>query len=154
MKYLVETFREFLDLAKINQGPDGWRIYGSNPRTELKRTEKVSFPDLGITKMSAKIDTGADNTAIHANDIKVINGVLTFWIKSKNDKISIKNFTTIEVKNSFGKKEKRYQIKTTVRLDDIEFKTKVSLANRKNMEFPCILGHAFIKQGKFTININ
>jgi len=28
---LVENFREFLDLAKINQGPDGWTIYGSSP---------------------------------------------------------------------------------------------------------------------------
>lgn len=33
MKRIVENFREFIDLAKINQGPDGWRIYGSNPRS-------------------------------------------------------------------------------------------------------------------------
>lgn len=30
---LVENFREFMDLASINQGPDGWSIYGSNPTT-------------------------------------------------------------------------------------------------------------------------
>lgn len=32
MKRIVENFREFMDLAKINQGPDGWSIYGSNPK--------------------------------------------------------------------------------------------------------------------------
>jgi hypothetical protein len=31
MKRIVENFREFLDLASINQGPNGWSIYGSNP---------------------------------------------------------------------------------------------------------------------------
>lgn len=34
MKRLVENFREFIDLAKINQGPDGWSIYGSNPNDD------------------------------------------------------------------------------------------------------------------------
>jgi hypothetical protein len=28
---LVENFKEFLDLASINQGPNGWTTYGSNP---------------------------------------------------------------------------------------------------------------------------
>jgi hypothetical protein len=38
MKYLVETFREFKDLASINQGPDGWRTYGANPnRKTIKK---------------------------------------------------------------------------------------------------------------------
>ena len=32
MKRIVENFREFIELAKINQGPDGWSIYGSNPK--------------------------------------------------------------------------------------------------------------------------
>lgn len=35
MRYLVETFREFRDLASINQGPDGWRQYGSNPEEPI-----------------------------------------------------------------------------------------------------------------------
>jgi hypothetical protein len=41
MKRLVENFREFLDLAKINQGPDGWKIYSANPR---KKRKKISNP--------------------------------------------------------------------------------------------------------------
>jgi hypothetical protein len=32
MKRIVEDFKEFIDLAKINQGPDGWTIYSANPR--------------------------------------------------------------------------------------------------------------------------
>ncbi len=33
---IVENFKEFLDLARINQGPDGWSIYGSNPKRKKK----------------------------------------------------------------------------------------------------------------------
>ena len=33
---LVENFKEFLDLARINQGPDGWTIYGVNPKKKKK----------------------------------------------------------------------------------------------------------------------
>lgn len=46
MKYLVESFREFLDLAKINQGPDGWRIYGSNPKKKK---------DINLKKVGSKL---------------------------------------------------------------------------------------------------
>ena len=36
MKRLVENFKEFLDLAKISQGPDGWTTYGVNPKKKKK----------------------------------------------------------------------------------------------------------------------
>ena len=48
---VVENFREFLDLAKINQGPDGWSIYGANPRkkksnkkTSNRRRDRLNHP--------------------------------------------------------------------------------------------------------------
>jgi hypothetical protein len=31
---LVENFREFMALASINQGPDGWTIYSANPKSD------------------------------------------------------------------------------------------------------------------------
>ena len=32
---LVENFREFMALASINQGPDGWTIYSANPKSDI-----------------------------------------------------------------------------------------------------------------------
>lgn len=150
---LVENFREFLDLASINQGPNGWSIYGSNPRS-LSHAEKVSFPDLGIKSIKAKVDTGADGTAINANNIKEKNGVLSFWVTSPNKILEFKNFKKVNVKNSSGAEQERYQITTTIKLDDSEFKIKISLADRDKMTYPCILGKNFIKSGKFTIDLN
>lgn len=40
---LVENFREFMALASINQGPDGWTIYSANPKSDiLSDTESFS----------------------------------------------------------------------------------------------------------------
>ena len=46
MKRIVENFREFMDLAKINQGPDGWKIYGSNPRLKKKDRKYKALPKM------------------------------------------------------------------------------------------------------------
>lgn len=150
---LVETFKEFIDIASISQGSRAWTMYGANPKT-LSHSEKVSFPELGINSMRAKIDSGADGTSIHANDIKEKNGVLSFWIKSPNKVLEFKNFKKITVRNSSGSKQDRYQITTLIKFDNFETKLKISLTNRENMKFPCILGKNFIKSGKFTIDLN
>jgi len=33
---------EFMDLARINQGPDGWSIYGANPKLKKKTRHKAA----------------------------------------------------------------------------------------------------------------
>jgi hypothetical protein len=151
---LVENFREFMDLASINQGPDGWTIYGSNPRKNLGETEKVSFPDLGIGGVTAKIDTGADGTAIHAKDITIKDGILHCWIISSKNKLKFKDFKKIKVTSSSGESEDRYQISTPIKFGHSIFKIKVSLTDRDELAYPCILGRNFIRAGKFTVDIN
>ena len=55
---LVENFREFLDLAKINQGPDGWTIYGSNPKK--KKTNNRNRPH-----RLARLKVEKENLTVH-----------------------------------------------------------------------------------------
>lgn len=43
---LVENFREFMALASINQGPDGWTIYSANPKSD----QIISDADRFISK--------------------------------------------------------------------------------------------------------
>jgi hypothetical protein len=37
---VLENFKEFLDLASINQGPNGWSIYGANPKKKKKTNNR------------------------------------------------------------------------------------------------------------------
>lgn len=150
---LVETFKDFIDTASISQGSQAWTIYGANPQS-LSHAEKIAFPDLGIKSIRAKIDTGADGTSIHANDIKEKGGVLSFWVTSPTNVLEFKNFKKIKVKNSSGSKQTRYQISTTVEFGKQSFKIKISLTDRENMKYPCILGKNFLKTGKFIVDVN
>jgi hypothetical protein len=150
---LVESFQSFIAGAEINQEPGAWEYYGSNPKKVLKSTEKVAFPELGISSIKAKVDTGADGTSIDANDIKIVKGKLTFWTKSPSNRLEFSKFSKVKVKNSSGKTEERYRIKTTIKIGKEEFNIQVSLTNRDKMSVPCILGKNVITKGKFIVDV-
>jgi len=86
---LVENFREFMDLASINQGPDGWSIYGSNPTTSklieltpnkyIYHTSNPIFRDM-ISK-EGLIPKGKSETWL--SDTK-IDGKVIFAVNSDN----------------------------------------------------------------------
>ncbi len=153
MKRIIESFQEFITSAEINQNPGAWEYYGSNPKETLKSVEKIAFPELELTGIKAKIDTGADGTSLHVNDIKVVKGTLSFWIKSPSKRLEFSKFDKIKIKNSFGKTEYRYRINTKIKIRSKEFNVLVSLANRDKMKFPCILGKQTIRKGKYMIDL-
>jgi hypothetical protein len=52
-------------------------------KSVIGRVEKVSFPELGIKNVHAKIDTGADLSSIWATYIHEEDGILRFKLFSK-----------------------------------------------------------------------
>ena len=88
----------------------------------IGRREHIDFPELGLCGITAKIDTGAYTTALHCHDIREENGVLYFKLldpshpdyTEKEQKFT--TYSQKEIKNSFGESEKRYIIKTIIRI--------------------------------------
>src|SRR5437868_3314061 len=82
--------------------------------------ELVSLPDDDIQAVPAKIDTGADNSAIWASNIHLQDDKLVFNFFAPgsafyNDKPVTSNaFRTTTVRNSFGQKEFRYKIQLRI----------------------------------------
>ena len=62
MKRLVENFKEFLDLARINQGPDGWSIYGANPKKKKKIKNRHLRHRLGRIVPETRDEDLSENT--------------------------------------------------------------------------------------------
>ena len=62
MKRLVENFKEFLDLAKINQGPDGWTIYGANPKKKKRKFKNLRPHRLGRIDLEKRDEDLSENT--------------------------------------------------------------------------------------------
>ncbi|GLR15632.1 ATP-dependent zinc protease family protein [Portibacter lacus] len=127
----------------------------------IGRKDKGDLPDLDLKNIDLKIDTGAYTSAIHCRKIaiKIVDGkeVLTFTLldPSHNQydekEFSTDDFTEKRIKSSFGSSEKRYIIKTTIRLFAIRYKIELSLSERGEMRFPILIGRKFL-MGRFIIN--
>lgn len=120
--------------------------------------ELINFPKLGIFDVPAKVDTGADRSSVWASNIKEEKGLLSFALFDKGskfytgEKITTDEYTATEVRNSFGDKEIRYQVKLTVKIGGRKLIVNFNLANRSRNLFPVLIGKATLR-GKFIVNV-
>ena len=129
----------------------------------IGRREYIDFPELNISGLEAKIDTGAYTTALHCHDIEVreINGkqMLCFYLLDPmhpefNDaEQQFENFTKKTIKNSSGEAEERFIIKTLVKLGHKNIRSAISLTDRGSMRYPVLIGRKMVKN-KFIIDVN
>ena len=117
----------------------------------MGRREFISFPDLMVDKIKAKVDTGAYGTALHVDNIELVNDELTFTIN--NNKFTYTKFKVVNVKSSFGKKQKRFSIFTKIKIGDLTYKVFVSLTDRKNMRYPVLIGRRFLYKFNYLVDV-
>lgn len=122
----------------------------------IGRIDKVDFPDLQLSNLTAKIDTGAFTSSIHCHKIKeVIQNGETF-IKFKlldpshpeyNDhEYKTKKFSKKTVKSSFGNTEERFIIETAIVIFGEEYPIQLSLSERGDMKYPILLGRKLLNK--------
>lgn len=125
----------------------------------IGRREIVDFPDLQLFGLTAKIDTGAYTTALHCHDIREENGVLYFKLLDPSHpdytekEQQFTEYFQKEIKNSFGESEKRYIIKTIVKIGKKRIKSVLSLTNRGSMRYPVLIGRKLLKN-KFIVDVS
>ena len=125
----------------------------------IGRRELVDFPELNLFGIEAKVDTGAYTTALHCHDIREENGVLYFKLLDpshedySNKEQSFAEYSQKEIKNSFGETEKRYIIKTLVKIGPKRIKSLISLTDRGTMRYPVLIGRKLLK-GRFVVDVN
>lgn len=121
--------------------------------------ELVSLPDDRIKDVPAKIDTGADSSAIWASDIQLKDGKLYFNFFGpgsayyRKKRVVSTAFKTTSVKNSFGHEEFRYKIRIKVKIGDHTFTRWFSLADRSRNTYPILLGKNFLKN-RFVVDVS
>lgn len=122
----------------------------------IGRREYVSFPMLNISNVEAKIDTGAYTCSIHCQNITLTkeNNIPVLCVQFLDDTIHrFELFYRKKIKNSFGKMEERYIIKTMIHLGGKKINTTLSLSDRESMRYPVLIGRKLLK-GKFIIDVN
>lgn len=131
------------------------------PRQTIGMTDIVDFPDLELFDIKAKVDTGAYTSALHCKDVRLIQAglrtKLSFCIIGQADAVVrtfySADFTQRLVKNSFGVAEKRYVIKTRIKLFGRIIKAEFTLADRERMKNPVLLGRKLLRN-RFIVDVS
>jgi len=123
--------------------------------------EWVSLPDLEITWIKAKIDTGAKTSCLHAFSVKEFTVNNKKWVrfgihphqKDTETELLCEAEVLDEriVTDSGGHKEKRYVISTEIMLANQRWPIEITLTNRDNMRFRMLLGRTAMEH-KITVN--
>lgn len=118
--------------------------------------EQLRLPELGITQIKAKIDTGARSSALHAFAIESFdqNGRAMVCFKvhpyqRDTHRTAIAQAELLdwrEVRNSGGQTQLRPVIVTTVELGNYTFPIELTLTNRDVMGFRMLLGRQAVRQ--------
>ncbi len=128
----------------------------ANPRVIIGGIEKVSFAG---TTLSAKIDTGADHSSLHATNPEIYSKNGHRWVrftvegtdgKKTNLDTKIVRFTRIKQTNS-RVKEKRIVIQLEICLGAVRQSAQVNLVDRSKHTHPMLIGRSFLKD-KFLVD--
>lgn len=127
-----------------------------NSYTILNSTEYIDVA--GAKKIPAKIDTGADSSAIWASDIKMEpNGFLSFTLFDKKspfytgERLATDHYTAKSIRSSHGDQQIRYLVELEITLSDQTFDTTFTLADRSRNNFPVLIGRRTLKN-RFLVN--
>ncbi len=118
--------------------------------------EWVALPDLGISHIKAKVDTGARSSCLHAFDVRVEVEGGQEWVYFVVHPLQGTTDTTVPVKarlleyrvvrSSSGHAETRPVIETTAYLGERAWTIELTLTNRDQMGFRMLLGRSAISR--------
>lgn len=112
--------------------------------------EWVSLPTLNVSKIKAKVDSGARSSSLHAFEIHEFSRDGKPWVRFTVHPQQRDTHETVQceaevfdkrmVKSSSGKATLRPVILAQVELNGLEFQVELTLANRDAMGFRMLLG--------------
>ena len=126
----------------------------------IGRDAKVSFVGLAnANDVPAKIDTGADASAVWASDIFVDrDGLLHYKLFDKGspyytgDEIVTDAYSVAVVKSASGDVVMKYKVKLPIKIKGRKIRTVFGLSNRSTHNYPILIGRRTL-QGRFIVDV-
>ncbi len=112
--------------------------------------EVCDLPDIGITDLQIRVDTGAKTSSLHVDNLEKFSKNGKPWVRFDihPDVYNIAKVTRCEsplhdvrsIKSSNGASEERYVINTLMRLGDRSWPIDITLTDRSDMSYLMLLG--------------
>lgn len=140
----------------------------TNSRPQLSSGKKLTvigpsaYVSIGKRALNvpAKIDTGAENSAIWASHVRIDkDGILKFRLFGEtspfyNGKVyKRKDYKIIVTRSAMGQEQIRYRVHFSVEIAGCKIRVLFSLADRSKNNFPILIGKRTL-QGKFLVNVS
>jgi len=111
-------------------------------------------------KLSARIDTGAKTSSLHATDIQRYERDGKNWVRFTLTDPEAKRTVELErplvrrvrIKEHNGDDQRRYIVELRITLGTIKCRTEFSLVDRGHFEFPVLIGRSFL-HGKAVVDV-
>lgn len=123
-------------------------------KTLIGRKDKVDFPELSISNLNVKIDTGTYTSSIQCHDFQEIveegESYLEFCLlnpshsKHNGKKIKTKHYEKKSVKNALGETEESLILKTIIVIFGQEHLIHFALRPITDSKYPVLLGRKFL----------
>lgn len=135
--------------AMPNQAGNG------NTKPVIGAVEWIALPQLSVSRIRARVDTGAASSSLHVEDTQVfqqdgrdwaqftvIVGQIHQWrkVSASAPIVGIKR-----VRNTGGEIEERYLIRTELQLGSISRFINITLSERSKMRYRMLLGRSAMK---------
>jgi hypothetical protein len=137
----------------------------SNSKLPRKKTvigwsEYVDFTDWGISRVRAKVDTGARTSALHVENLQILtNGHARFQVILSRKNAQRRTWVTspvlkwARVRSSTGHYSIRCFVRTRVRIGPMEKAIEISLVSRADMSFRMLLGRKALEKD-FVVDVS
>ena len=118
--------------------------------------EEVSFPDLGLRAIWAKVDTGAYSGAIHCTEVKVVRRagerILKFQPSGTRPQETT-NFHSTYVRSATGHRMRRHIIDTSIVIEGHTYPIHIGVSDRSTMKWPVLLGRRFLREQNILVDV-
>ena len=131
----------------------------ANRKKVIGREVAVDFGE-EIRNVPAKVDTGADSSAVWASDIFVDpEHVLHFKLFGKGSKYytgiehTTRDFSVAMTKSSLGETALKYRVKLYISLAGRKLRTTFGLSDRATHNYPILIGRKTLS-GRFIVDVS
>lgn len=122
--------------------------------------ERIDLPLLGLTRLKAKIDTGARTSALHATNIETFERDGASWVRFHTRFDDDARDTDVEtpihdqraIKNTSGVPQQRIIIRTKFRIESHLWTIDLSLTERTEMKFRMIVGRSALRRHPILVH--